>query len=169
MIHVAHRIRLAVPADIEGIVALDRRTHNVPHWAVADYLGAVTSAGGGLEVGGLKTTGTRRCVFVANVAEAIVGFSIGRVTAVGQEVLAELESVGVADSARRAGIGRAMCEAVIAWASDAGASEIELEVRSKSDGAIALYSSLGFAVVGFRPKYYREPDDDAVLMRLSVA
>jgi hypothetical protein len=58
--HVAHRIRLAVPADIEGIVALDRRTQNVPHWAVADYLGAVTSAGGDLEAGGLETIDTRR-------------------------------------------------------------------------------------------------------------
>jgi ribosomal-protein-alanine N-acetyltransferase len=97
-----------------------------------------------------------------------VGFAVGHVTVLETEVLAELESVGVADSARRAGIGRALCEAVIAWVRGQGAEQIELEVRSRSDGAIALYRGLGFAAVGMRPKYYREPVDDAVLMRLAL-
>jgi ribosomal-protein-alanine N-acetyltransferase len=91
------------------------------------------------------------------------------VTALEAEVLAELESVAVANSVRRSGIGRALCDAVIAWAREQGAAEIELEVRTSSSGAIALYTQLGFATVGARAKYYRGPVEDAVLMRLDLA
>ena len=164
----AYRIRPAAASDIEDIVALDRSIQNVPHWGSADYLGALASEGGGPGTSRLKTAGLRRCLFVALREERLAGFAVGRVTVIEQDVLAELESVGVADSARRAGIGRALCEAVIAWVREEGADELDLEVRSASDGAIALYRGLGFATFGMRAKYYRDPPDDAVLMRLGM-
>jgi len=157
----AYRIRPAVPEDIERVAALDRTIQNVPHWTVADYLAALAPADG-------ITGGTRRCFFVAEAVPGVVGFAVGRATVLDAEVLAELESVGVADSLRRVGIGRALCEAVIGWARNQGAVEVELEVRSRS-GAIGLYKALGFAAIGVRAKYYRNPVDDAVLMRLVLA
>jgi ribosomal-protein-alanine N-acetyltransferase len=45
---------------------------------------------------------------------------------------------------------------------------LELEVRAGSGGAIALYSGLGFVVAGLRKGYYKEPDEDAVMMRLEL-
>lgn len=61
---------------------------------------------------------------------------------------------------RRQGIARALlCEAL--------KNEMEfltLEVRESNAAAINLYSSLGFTEVGKRPKFYREPCEDAVLM-----
>ena len=45
---------------------------------------------------------------------------------------------------------------------------MELEVRAGSVGAIALYEGLGFVVVGRRRGYYREPVEDALLMRLEL-
>jgi ribosomal protein S18 acetylase RimI-like enzyme len=47
--------------------------------------------------------------------------------------------------------------------------EIALEVRAASAGAIALYATLGFTQTGRRPRYYRDPEDDAVVMRLELA
>ncbi len=67
------------------------------------------------------------------------------------------------------GVGAALCEAVVAWCAGRGATEVELEVRAGSAGAIALYERLGFVAVGRRPGYYRSPMEDAVLMRLEVA
>jgi len=157
-------IRAAVSADIEAVADLDRRTQNVPHWSVADYLAALSPADGPG-----RAPGTRRCFFVAEAWPEIVGFAVGRVTVLEAEVLAELESVAVAESLRRAGIGRALCGAVIAWARRQGAAQIELEVRSRSYGPIALYNSLGFVTAGVRPGYYRDPADDAVLMRLALS
>jgi len=45
---------------------------------------------------------------------------------------------------------------------------VELEVRAGSLGARRLYEGLGFVEVGRRVRYYDEPVDDAVLMRLEL-
>ena len=66
------------------------------------------------------------------------------------------------------GWGGRLCGAVIEWCREQGAAAVELEVRAASEGAIALYRGLGFVAVGRRPGYYREPVDDAVLMRLDL-
>lgn len=41
---------------------------------------------------------------------------------------------------------------------------ITLEVRKSNTPAITLYKQLGFEEVGTRPKFYRNPDEDALLM-----
>ena len=82
--------------------------------------------------------------------------------------IAELESVVVSASYRRAGIGRALCRAVLDWSRSQGATELVLEVRAASSAAIALYASLGFTLAARRPRYYRDPGDDALLMRLQL-
>ena len=78
----------------------------------------------------------------------------------------ELESIVVAASARRAGIGSALCGVVLDWCRRQGATEVMLEVRSASAAAIALYAGLGFAQAGRRPGYYRDPEDDALILRV---
>ncbi len=70
--------------------------------------------------------------------------------------------------ARRKGIGKALCQQVMDWSRYAGASELELEVRASSDGALALYRSLGFVEQGRRRDYYRNPTEDAVLMAVPL-
>jgi ribosomal-protein-alanine N-acetyltransferase len=100
-----------------------------------------------------------RASFVAEGNEEIFGFAVA--SRAGQT--AELESVAVAPSARRRGIGKKLCQQVMDW-SRSGASELELEVRVSSDGALALYRSLGFVEQARRREYYRNPTEDAVLM-----
>lgn len=111
----------------------------------------------------------RRCLFVAEGECQLIGFAVGKVIGMGFESSSELESVAVSSDARRAGVGRSLCAAVIDWCRAQGAVAIELEVRAASMGAIALYSGLGFVVEGRRPGYYQAPLDDAVLMRLKLA
>jgi ribosomal-protein-alanine N-acetyltransferase len=41
---------------------------------------------------------------------------------------------------------------------------ISLEVRESNLPAIRLYSSLGFENMGKRPRFYRLPDEDAIIM-----
>jgi ribosomal-protein-alanine N-acetyltransferase len=87
----------------------------------------------------------------------------------GAESVAELESVAVKVAARRGGVGKALCVAVVAWCREQGVAAVELEVRAGSGGAIALYARQGFVVVGRRGGYYQEPVEDAVMMRLELA
>jgi ribosomal-protein-alanine N-acetyltransferase len=151
-------VRLAGEADLEAVIRLERGSAEAPHWAEAEYAAMLFPALGGL----------RRCLYVAESELGLIGFAVGKVINVGSERSSELESVAVAASARRQGVGRVLCEAVIEWCRAAGAATLELEVRATSVGAIALYSGLGFVVEGRRPGYYREPKDDAVLMRLKL-
>jgi ribosomal-protein-alanine N-acetyltransferase len=44
--------------------------------------------------------------------------------------------------------------------------EVFLEVRESNTAARALYAKLGFSDAGTRPKYYSEPEESAVVMRI---
>lgn len=58
---------------------------------------------------------------------------------------AALMDLAVEESHRRQGVGRALLEAVKAWARDKGAEFVELGVLSENLPAIRLYEGFGFA------------------------
>jgi ribosomal-protein-alanine N-acetyltransferase len=155
------RVRVAGAADLAGVVALERAVAEAPHWAETDYSAMVN-------VDPAADGAVRRCLFVAEADGRLVGFAVGKAIGAGVEIVGELESVVVDLMARRGGVGRALCGAVVAWSIGQGAVALELEVRAGSGGAIALYDGLGFVAVGRRGEYYREPVEDAVLMRLEL-
>ena len=69
------------------------------------------------------------------------------------------------------GIGRALTEACIACAQDAGYAQLELDVVADNAAALALYRSLGFAEYGRNPKGFRSRSghwQELVLMRLEL-
>jgi [ribosomal protein S18]-alanine N-acetyltransferase len=138
-------------ADLPGVMELEWMVAEAPHWTEAEYRAIVEESGA-----------VRRCLLVARREDELAGFAVGKVVA----SEAELESVVVKASARRGGVGKALCGAVMAWGWEQGASTMELEVRGSSVGAIALYEGLGFVAVGRRRGYYLAPEDDALLMRL---
>jgi [ribosomal protein S18]-alanine N-acetyltransferase len=154
------RIRVVEAADVAGVVALERGIVEAPHWAEGEYAAMVRADNAGGAV--------RRGFFVAEGEGRLLGFAVGKVIGSAAESVAELETVAVEVAARRGGIGNALCVAVADWCRTQGARALELEVRAGSAGAIALYAGLGFVVVGRRVGYYREPVEDALLMRLDL-
>lgn len=166
------RVRQAEAADVAAVILLERRTAEAPHWGEAEYAGIVEAAGESELAGG----GIRRCLMVGELGDRVVGFAVGKVVnlgvglgvGLGGDAMGELESLAVEGSARRMGVGRALYRAVAEWCGGQGAVAIELEVRAGSGGAIALYEGVGFVGVGRRLGYYREPADDALLMRLEL-
>ena len=46
-----------------------------------------------------------------------------------------------------------------------GSHCLTLEVRASNAPAIALYEKLGFAEIGRRKNYYRNPREDALILR----
>lgn len=99
--------------------------------------------------------GKGRAVFVAEDEGEVAGFAVWQLLPEGE---AELLNLAVHPLARRRGVGRALVEA-------AGARRAWLEVRASNEGAICFYQSLGFHVCGIRHRYYRDPQDDAILMK----
>jgi ribosomal protein S18 acetylase RimI-like enzyme len=147
------RPRPAVASDLDAILALERATDLAPHWPRAAYAAI------------LESIPPQRCLFVAEQCGQLIGFAVGLLHPPDSNRIAELESVVVSASARRAGIGRALCRVVLDWSRSRGASEVILEVRANSVAAIALYISIGFTLTARRPRYYLDPVDDALLLR----
>lgn len=84
-----------------------------------------------------------------------------------QSVLPESDMMNVAVSPahRRKGVAQALVQALCAGLRAAGNKSLTLEVRASNESAIALYRKLGFSQVGRRPNYYRNPKEDALILR----
>ena len=67
---------------------------------------------------------------------------------------AEILTLAVDPAARRRGVARALVEAVLNAARDAGADALWLEVAEDNAAARALYAAAGFDQVGLRRRYY---------------
>jgi ribosomal-protein-alanine N-acetyltransferase len=67
---------------------------------------------------------------------------------------------------RREGIGQQLMITALLSARAEGAVRALLEVRAGNTNALALYKKHGFLVAGIRPKYYRDNNEDAILMNL---
>lgn len=79
----------------------------------------------------------------------------------------DIQTIAVAEGARRQGLGRRIMHALIAEATRRGVTELFLEVRADNPSAQALYEQLGFERIAVRPRYYRG-GIDAVIMRLGL-
>jgi L-amino acid N-acyltransferase YncA len=75
----------------------------------------------------------------------------------------------VARAARERGVGRALGEEVIAWATRAGFRAIQFNaVVETNTAAVSLWRSLGFEVVGTVPEAFRHPRDGFVGLHVMV-
>lgn len=79
----------------------------------------------------------------------------------------DVMNVAVHPDFRRQGIAEALVNGLWAQLVQAGNTSLTLEVRASNTPAIALYEKLGFVQVGRRPNYYRNPREDALILRKS--
>lgn len=79
---------------------------------------------------------------------------------------AHIVTIASHPSFRRQGLGEKLLLYMIHDAQANGAAEITLEVRVSNRGAQEMYAKWGFVEVGRRPRYYRDNDEDALLMTL---
>lgn len=81
----------------------------------------------------------------------------------------DVQTIAVAEGARRHGVGRALLGGLVSEAGRRGASEVFLEVRADNPTAQRLYAAFGFEQLGVRRGYYQPDNVDAIVMRLIVA
>lgn len=65
---------------------------------------------------------------------------------------------------QRQGLGQAMLLALIAQASDRGLERATLEVRASNQSALSLYQKFGFKIAGRRRGYYKDTNEDALIL-----
>jgi ribosomal-protein-alanine N-acetyltransferase len=91
------------------------------------------------------------------------GMILVRVAADESEIL----TLAVAPQARRRGLGRALVQAALDAATQAGAATMFLEVSDRNEAALTLYEAAGFRATGRRRRYYVD-GTDAVTMAATL-
>jgi ribosomal-protein-alanine N-acetyltransferase len=65
------------------------------------------------------------------------------------------------------GLGQALLYGLLKTASDRGLERATLEVRASNERAISLYKKFGFKTAGTRPRYYKDNNEDALILWIS--
>jgi ribosomal-protein-alanine acetyltransferase len=146
-------IRAAIPGDIPQIMALAQESDTAAHWSVREY-----------EALFAPDAPTRVALVAEQPPEKVAGFVVVRSAAEGWEI----ENVVVEARSRRQGIAKSLLDELLQQARRCGATEILLEVRESNAPARALYEKLGFREQGRRLRYYREPEEDAIVLRMRL-
>ena len=101
-------------------------------------------------------------LWLVAVDEDCVAGYVGSQSVMGES---DMMNIAVSPNYRRQGVAEALIEELVCRLKDKGNHCLTLEVRSSNNAAIALYEKLGFAQVGRRPNYYRNPKEDALILR----
>lgn len=140
-------VRAATPDDVSRIAAIELSAFSDP-WPESAF-------------NDLLLLSHARTVVAADSRCTVVGYCI----VVGAADEGEIANIAVAPSAQRRGIGALLLDDAIASSARIGFRRLFLEVRTSNEPAIALYLSRGFFTVGRRRAYYREPLEDALVLR----
>jgi ribosomal-protein-alanine N-acetyltransferase len=143
--------RAATPADVPAIVEIERASFGDP-WSEDAFRDLLR---------------LRQAIFLVlteGCPESVSGYVIAAVITDEAEVL----NLAVAGQSRRRGFGGRLLDAGLEILRERGAREVFLEVRESNAAAIALYTSRGFAALSRRARYYRNPVEDALVLRHAI-
>jgi ribosomal-protein-alanine N-acetyltransferase len=146
---VALTLRRAAATDLDAIVAIERASFTDPPWSRDSFLALVDSP---------RAYFTVAC---QSPNDQVIGYVVAWF--VTDE--AEIANLAVTPERRGRGVGSRLLDAALTEARLAGARVVHLEVRDSNEAARALYGSRGFSAVGRRRRYYRDPVEDALLLR----
>lgn len=137
--------RRSVPADATGIAELEDLIFP-DAWSYRDVQDLICTEGG--------------MCFTAIEDGKVVAYVIGRLIAPEGEIY----RVAVAPNKRQRGIGYRLLDYAVKTSKGQGLERLFLEVRSRNIPAIKLYTAYGFKEIGIRKNYYKDPQDDAIVM-----
>jgi ribosomal-protein-alanine N-acetyltransferase len=159
MIRAKMKVRAATPADIPAMMALaqDPAAATAAHWAGREYFKIFK-----------PDAMVQRHGLVVEAESKVVAFAIARELHTTAAPEWELENLAVALPARRRGIATRLLKELLRLALDRGATDILLEARESNHAARALYRKWGGVESGRRPGYYQNPEEPAILYRMSI-
>jgi len=152
------RVRPATPDDIPAMMRLVNHSSTAAHWSREHYE---------LVFG---HEAPRRAAWVIeddqkSPTNPLRGFLVAHEVA-GEW---EIENIVVEENIRRQRLGTRLLLELREVAHAERAQAIFLEVRESNQAARAFYERQGFEQSGRRPRYYSQPDEDAITYRLSFA
>ena len=142
-------LRAATLDDLESIAEIERSAFTDP-WSRASFRSMLDQA--------------PVWFVVAESGERVVGYVVAWF--IGGD--GEIGNVAVDEAYRGQGIGGMLLDAVLAEARRREVEAVYLEVRESNLAARRMYERYGFARVGRRRRYYRRPEEDALILRLAL-
>ena len=140
-------IRRARPDDATRIAEMEEEYFSDP-WQKKDIFSYICSEDG--------------MCFTALENNEPIAYVIGRIIAPEGEIY----RIAVDEKYRRRGVGYRLLSFALKTERGRGLESTFLEVRKKNLAARRLYLAYGFREIGERKKYYKNPEDDAILMLL---
>jgi len=137
--------RRSIPADAGGIAELEELIFP-DAWSYRDVQDLICTEGG--------------MCFTALEEGKVIAYVIGRLIAPEGEIY----RVAGAPHKRQRGIGYRLLDYAVKTSKGQGLERLFLEVRSRNIPARKLYTAYGFKEIGVRKNYYKDPQDDAIVM-----
>ena len=137
--------RRSVPADASGIAKLEENIFT-DAWSYRDIQDLICTEGA--------------MCFTAIDNGKVIAYVIGRLIAPEGEIY----RIAVTPEKRQRGIGYRLLDYAVKTSKGQGLERLFLEVRSHNTPAINLYTAYGFKKIGMRKNYYKNPQDDAIIM-----
>jgi ribosomal-protein-alanine N-acetyltransferase len=133
--------------DVDEVVAIERANFPMP-WSSQSFINDIYNS--------------RSLCFVTRVEGKLAGY------AVAWFVPGEMHigNIAVEQDSRRKGIGSKLLSCLLEFAKEKKMDTVSLEVRASNIPAISLYRKFGFKEVAVRRKYYRDENEDAIVMLL---
>ncbi len=148
------RIRRMSVADLGAVREIAASLAEAPHWPASAYVAAID-----------PKNAPRRIALVATEGnEMPTGFVVASLVV----PEAELETIAVAAGCQRSGLGKRLLRGLIEELRNEQVTQLILEVRASNVAALGFYRAHGFEETGRRLRYYADPEEDAVLMRLRL-
>lgn len=142
-------LRKMTVEDVPAVVALDKISFSLP-WPERSFRFEVT------------VNPASRC-WVAEADGRIVGMIVAWLFV--DEV--HIATLATHPDFRRQGLGQKLLLHVLKLAIKEGAVSSFLEVRERNVAAQEMYRKFGYKESGRRPRYYKDNNEDAILMTLS--
>ncbi|HXY13500.1 MAG TPA: ribosomal protein S18-alanine N-acetyltransferase [Terriglobales bacterium] len=146
------RIRPGTAADIPTLMSLERQTPTASHWSLKLYQAALAEE-------------STRTVLVIESEGALLGFLVAH--AIKDEL--EIENIAIAEATRRQGMATRLVEKLLESTPGQALRKVFLEVRESNFAARGLYEKCGFVRAGYRPRYYRDPEEAAISYQFTIS
>ena len=143
-------IRKMTLDDIEQVISIDRVSFSLP-WPERSFRFDLTD------------NPASRC-WVAEIDGKVVGMIVAWLIV--DEV--HVATIATHPDFRRRGVAKKLLAHTLQYLKEEGAQSSFLEVRASNIAAQEMYRKFGYEESGVRPRYYKDNDEDALLMTLET-
>ena len=132
---------------VEAVAAIEKECFGVDAWSVRSVSSELEN---------------KLALWLVAVEDGAVAGYVGSQTVCNET---DMMNVAVTADFRRRGIGKELVLALVEELKAIGSKCLTLEVRDSNTPARTLYEKLGFQQIGLRKNYYRNPKEDAYILR----